>query len=298
MIKKPYIFIALGVTFLLTSCSKPIADFRLPVEKQHAPGDVKFTNTSKKATTYEWDFGDGNTSDEEHPTHTYLQSGNYEVTLKVMDDKNKADSEMKRISITPPEPCLVVIHTEFGDMTVKLSNLTPKHRDNFYRLADKQYYDDLLFHRVINGFMIQGGDPHSRNAKPNTRLGGGGPEYTVPAEFNEELVHVKGALAAARMGDVQNPHKASSGSQFYIVHGKPLTERDLDQMERRNGLEYSVEQRKNYLEYGGTPFLDGEYTVFGHVIDGMEVIDKIAATQTQPGDRPTKDVKMKIQVIK
>jgi peptidyl-prolyl cis-trans isomerase B (cyclophilin B) len=183
-------------------------------------------------------------------------------------------------------------------MTLKLSDETPQHRDNFIKLAEEGYYDGLIFHRVINGFMIQGGDPNSRNAAPGAQLGSGGPGYQVPAEFVDDLVHVKGAIAAARTGDNVNPQKMSSGSQFYIVHGKPMTEQELTMMESRKGIRYTPAQREAYLTHGGTPFLDRDYTVFGQVIEGLEVIDKIAASATDRGDRPKEDITMKIVVIK
>jgi len=175
---------------------------------------------------------------------------------------------------------------------------TPKHRDNFTKLADEGFYDGLLFHRVINGFMIQGGDPGSKNATKNKRLGSGGPGYQIDAEFNPENIHIKGALAAARMGDAVNPEKKSSGSQFYIVQGNKLTEAQLKQIENRKGIHYTEEQKKLYMETGGTPFLDMDYTVFGRVIEGLDVIDKIAKAKTGQGNRPVKDIWMKIKVIK
>ena len=161
-----------------------------------------------------------------------------------------------------------VIHTDFGDMKGILYNETPKHRDNFVKLAKSGYFDGLLFHRVINGFMIQGGDPQSKNAKAGQQLGNGGPAYTIPAEFNPALKHKRGALAAARTGDNVNPAKASSGSQFYIVQPEK-----------------------------GTHFLDMNYTVFGEVTDGFDVIDKISLAQKDQSDRPLKDIKMTIKIV-
>ncbi len=189
-----------------------------------------------------------------------------------------------------------LIHTDYGDMKVKLYNTTPQHRDNFVKLIKEGYYDDLLFHRVINGFMIQGGDPQSKNAPAGAHLGSGGPGYTVPAEIGR--YHFKGALAAARTGGPSNPKKASSGSQFYIVQGRPVSEGQLKMMEQKKGIKYTPEDIKRYKEQGGTPFLDNDYTVFGEVIEGLEVIDKIAQVQTGEADRPVKDVKMKIELVK
>lgn len=192
---------------------------------------------------------------------------------------------------------MVLISTPFGDMKIKLYDETPQHRDNFIKLAKEGYFDGLLFHRVINGFMIQGGDPNSRNAQPGQPLGSGGPGYTVPAEFNTALIHKKGALSAARLGDQINPQKASSGSQFYIVQGKPASDNELQMTEMRNRIQYTEEQKALYRSVGGTPFLDQNYTVFGEVVEGLDVIDKIAAVRTAPGDRPLEDVKFTVKVI-
>jgi len=185
----------------------------------------------------------------------------------------------------------VLIETDFGNMKVVLYNSTPLHRDNFIKLAEDEFYNDLLFHRVIKGFMIQGGDPNSKNAAPGQRLGSGGPGYTIPAEIN--ALHIKGALSAAR---TQNPEKASSGSQFYIVQGKPVQAFELDRYTQRHGHPYTEAQKKLYMELGGTPMLDYDYTVFGEVVEGMDVIDKIANQETQ-AERPVEDIRMKITVL-
>jgi peptidyl-prolyl cis-trans isomerase B (cyclophilin B) len=293
---KSHLFL-LAVIVVFASCGKPLADFSFSEEKWVAPASINFENKSKNAEMYEWDFGDGNTSTEMSPAHTYRASGNYSVKLKATKG-NKSTVAEKRIMITAPIECLVEIETDYGTLTIQLSNATPKHRDNFIKLAEEGYYNDLLFHRVIEGFMLQGGDPNSRNAKPGQQLGMGGPGYTVPAEFVDSLVHLKGAVCAARQGDQVNPEKKSSGSQFYIVQGKPLTKEELDMMESRKGIRYTKEQREAYMLHGGTPFLDRDYTVFGKVIRGFEVIDKIAAAETLPGDRPKADIKMKMRVIK
>lgn len=189
--------------------------------------------------------------------------------------------------------------TTEGKMVIMLYNETPLHRDNFLKLVKTHAYDSLLFHRVIRNFMIQAGDPNSRNAKPNQMLGDGTLGYTVPAEFRPDLFHRKGALCAARQGDNVNPKKESSASQFYIVQGQPWDAATLDMMEKRFGKPIPAERRKVYMTEGGTPHLDGDYTVFGQVVEGMEVVDKIAAVQTGPADRPVKDVRiLSVKVIK
>ncbi|MCB0798050.1 MAG: peptidylprolyl isomerase [Chitinophagales bacterium] len=189
---------------------------------------------------------------------------------------------------------IVKISTSYGDMLIKLYNETPKHRDNFIKLVKEGYYNGLLFHRVMQEFMVQGGDPDSRNAAAGARLGSGSPGYTIPAEFRKDLFHKKGALAAARQPDQVNPQKASSGSQFYIVQGKPTSDDELAMMGQRMGITFTEDQMEVYRTLGGTPFLDQNYTVFGEVISGMEVIDKIAAVQTDANDRPREDIKMTI----
>jgi peptidyl-prolyl cis-trans isomerase B (cyclophilin B) len=198
----------------------------------------------------------------------------------------------------------VKITTSMGVIIVRLYNETPQHRDNFLKLANQHFFDSLLFHRVIKGFMVQGGDPLSKNAPAGEMLGnGGGQMATIPAEFNPALLHKKGVLAAARMGDDVNPAKASSACQFYLVQGRVATDVELNQVEcgiRNTNPEFSYteEQRKIYKTIGGTPFLDMNYTVFGEIEKGLDVIDKIAAVPTAPRDRPLTDVRMKIEVIK
>lgn len=242
---------------------------------------------------------------------------------------------------------VVTIKTSYGDMVAILYDETPKHKANFIKLAKEHYYDSLLFHRIIEGFMIQGGDPNSKKAKPGEALGNGGPGYTIDAEINPKFFHEKGALSAARMADQVNPTKASSGSQFYIVQGTKVSENDLkvdqekfnmayqkffqdpvnkpyydslgkfyqsnDQqgfetylkglrpkVEAATGMktekEVSAEIVKVYSTVGGSPHLDGGYTVFGKVIKGLEVIDKIAALPKDQGERPTEDVRMTVTV--
>lgn len=260
------------------------------------------------------------------------------------------------VSFTPPESeriAIVEITTTYGVMKFKLYNETPQHRDNFIKLVSEGFYDSTLFHRVINEFMIQGGDPQSKNASPTQQLGNGGPGYTIPAEINKNFIHKKGALAAARQGDQVNPEKRSSGSQFYIVQGRKYTASDMERFQQRNiqvrkqqlmneffqkpeneaylkrlkearqnqdqesldalikevdplinieyeqdPIEYLPHHLKAYEELGGTPHLDGGYTVFGEIIEGMDVLDAIANAPTQPGDRPVLDIPITVRVVK
>ena len=186
----------------------------------------------------------------------------------------------------------VLIQTSKGGITVVLYDDTPKHRDNFIKLVEEAYYNDVLFHRVISQFMVQAGDPDSKNANPGQMLGNGGPGYTIEAEFNDKYFHKKGALAAARTGDNINPEKRSSGSQFYIVQGQVLTDMQLDAYEKRMGTSFSKQQRDAYCTVGGAPHLDGAYTVFGEVTEGLHVIDKIAGVVTDKQNRPLEDVRI------
>ena len=191
----------------------------------------------------------------------------------------------------------VELVTGKGTMVIRLSDSTPLHRDNFLKLVKQGFYDSILFHRVIKNFMIQAGDPDSKRAKPGEPLGDGGPEYTVPAEFRTTLFHRKGVVAAARTGDDVNPLKASSGAQFYIVQGKIFNDVGLDSVEkfRLKGRKLPAAHRAVYKTVGGAPHLDQNYTIFGEVIKGMNVIDSIAAVATSGrpgGDRPLQDVRI------
>jgi len=194
--------------------------------------------------------------------------------------------------------------TSYGTIVLRLYDSTPLHRDNFIRLVKSGYYDSILFHRVIKNFMIQAGDPNSKHSEPGEPLGNGGPDYTIPAEFRASLFHKKGVLAAARESDDTNPSKASSGSQFYIVQGKKFTDAGLDSVEtiRLKGRKIPLEHREVYKITGGTPHLDLNYTVFGEVVSGLNIVDSIAATPTSKGedqDRPLQDIRIiKARLIK
>jgi peptidyl-prolyl cis-trans isomerase B (cyclophilin B) len=196
-----------------------------------------------------------------------------------------------------PKHDYVRVKSDKGESIIMLYNQTPKHRDNFLKLAKEGFYNGTLFHRVIKEFMIQGGDPDSKTAQPGQALGSGDLGYKVDAEFRDSLFHKKGVLAAARDN---NPEKASSASQFYIVHGKVWTDETLDQLQqnRMQGRQIPVSQREVYKTIGGTPHLDQNYTVYGEVVKGIEMIDAIAAVKTAPGDRPVEDVKMEVSVLK
>ncbi|HEX2898115.1 MAG TPA: peptidylprolyl isomerase [Bacteroidia bacterium] len=194
-----------------------------------------------------------------------------------------------------------IIHTSMGDIGIQLFEDTPLHRENFLKLAHAHFYDSTTFHRVIKDFMIQGGDPYSKDPAKAAMAGQGGPGYTQPAEILPKYFHAKGMLAAARQGDQVNPKRESSGSQFYIVHGKAFTEAEIDRAETQmkgvlgKDFKFSPEAREAYKTVGGSPWLDGQYTIFGKVIYGIDVIDKIAAVEKLPGDRPKVDITMTVE---
>ena len=198
-------------------------------------------------------------------------------------------------SFTPKQKYHIVqIHTEYGDMKVKLFNETPQHRDNFLKLVNEGFYDSLLFHRVIPKFMLQGGDPESKHAAAGAMLGDGDVGYKIPAEILPALFHQRGVLAAARD---DNPEKASSGCQFYLVQGQTFTDAQMNDMEKKWNIKISPEHRAIYKTVGGTPWLDGNYTVYGEVIEGLDVIDAIAKVKCDANNRPLADVRMSMKEL-
>ena len=197
----------------------------------------------------------------------------------------------------------VKIETRLGDIVVRLYDATPIHRDNFVKLVKEGYYDGTLFHRVIKNFMIQGGDPDSKRAPSDKFLGEGGPDYTLKAEIRTGLYHKRGALAAAREGDDTNPERRSSGSQFYIVWGRTFSPRQIEYLDEKLKTEHpetgglTEMQQRIYASQGGTPHLDGQYTVFGEVEEGMDVVEKIQNLSTNQADRPVEDVAVKMTIL-
>jgi peptidyl-prolyl cis-trans isomerase B (cyclophilin B) len=208
----------------------------------------------------------------------------------------KETQKMEAIEKKADEFTYVLIETNVGNIKLKLYNETPLHKANFIKIVEDGVLDSTLFHRVIPEFMIQGGDPQSKNAAPGQPLGMGGLNYRVPAEFNKNIIHKKGALAAARDG---NPEKASSSTQFYIVVGKTFTDSELDILGNRTGNSWTAEQRTIYKEIGGTPMLDMQYTVFGETVEGQDIVDKIVMAPRDPRDRPNTDIRMlKVSIIR
>jgi cyclophilin family peptidyl-prolyl cis-trans isomerase len=294
MMSKPFFFTSLLLlTTSLLLAQKPAFDVVADSLLVYEP--IAFANKSSKAVRYEWDFGDGTKDTLASPTHRYFFSGQYTVKLTAFAANNKSRSYEKKIYIKPPTKCLVHMQTPMGYMILHLFDATPAHQDNFVKLAEQHFFDSLLFHRVIQGFMIQGGDPNSRNPEPGKPLGTGGPGYTIKAEFADSLAHVKGALAAAR---TNNPQKRSSGSQFYIVQGKPVTDEELNRIEAQKNFRYPRSVREAYLSQGGTPFLDQDYSVFGRVVEGLDVIDRIAATRTNAENLPLEKMWMIVRLMR
>jgi len=188
-----------------------------------------------------------------------------------------------------------MIETDFGTMKMMLYNSTPLHKKNFIELTEKGFYDGLLFHRVKPGFMAQGGDPDSRNAAPGQRLGTNGPGYTLPAEIGAP--HIRGTVSAARQPDNVNPNKESSGSQYFIVQGGLQTDKSIEGNEIRKNIKYNDAQKELYKTKGGYPPLDGDYTVFGEIIEGLHIIDSLCNAPRDRNDRPTRDLKMTIKIL-
>lgn len=282
----------------------------------------------------------------------HLMNGKTKDNEASKDNQTQTTSSEKNLSESSSEAPTFLVTTNLGEIKIKLYPQTPSHLQNFEKLVAGGFFNDLLFHRVIENFMIQGGDPDSKNAKENAVLGQGGPGYTIPAEFNDELIHKKGAIAAARQSDQVNPKRASSGSQFYIVQGKTYTDQELTDVEnyinqgRRQFLGYSLfnapqniaiknkaqqfqaanntdslnfylqkienqiidsfpkiefkyseKARNTYKTIGGTPQLDGTYTVFGEVTEGLEIVDAIANVKVGANDKPIEDVVMSIKKL-
>jgi cyclophilin family peptidyl-prolyl cis-trans isomerase len=211
------------------------------------------------------------------------------------DNEAGAKTDNAAVASTSGE-AMLLIETTMGNITVKLYDSAPEHKKNFLKLAKEGYLDSTLFHRVIPGFMIQGGDPDSKRAMPGQPLGAGGPGYTLPAEIGAK--HFRGALSAARQPDQVNPEKRSSGSQFYIVQNGPVPQEQLNQIIQMKGASfYTPQEIDYYLKVGGYPPLDGDYTVFGQVTEGLDVVDKIANANRDPRDRPLENISMKVKII-
>lgn len=227
-------------------------------------------------------------------TKTAVRTGTSKKTARTTQSAKINQQKQKSEKPTMEQNVMVDFQTTMGPIRIKLYDDTPAHRDNFTKLVKEGFYDGVLFHRVIDGFMVQTGDPNSRNAAAGEALGAGDPNYTLPAEIKyPEHYHKYGALAAARTGDYVNPERRSSGSQFYIVTGQKYTPEQLGMMQqRRPGMPIPENVMTDYTTIGGTPHLDGQYTVFGEVVSGMDTVEKIQKAETDRRDRPVEDIRI------
>ena len=278
MKKVLYLALIIGIAISFTFCSnnqKPATE-----EKQESEQSQMKEESTQDTIQEEIQI--------EETTDTVAVEEPKEITKAEPEPAPKKEAPKKIEAPAKDKRTKVIIHTSFGDITAELFNETPKHRDNFIKNIKEGGYKDSPWHRVMNHFMIQGG----QNADGTVDKG-----YTVPAEFRPEFFHKKGALAAARQPDQVNPKMASSSCQFYIVQGQVLNTDQLNMFAQRYNLNLTPEQIKAYTTIGGSPHLDGTYTVFGQVIDGLDVVDKIAAVKTGKGDQPVEKITMDIEIV-
>lgn len=252
---------------LLISCNrddvKPQPEGSFVYAYSENPREIKFTASGSNINTWTWDFGDGKTAEGQEVTHIYDSSGEFTVTLTVGNDAG-TKPHTKQVRVVDK---IIEIKTSFGDMYMWLYDQTPKHKANFLKLADEDFFDGTTFHRIIQAFVIQGGDPNSKDSDPNND-GSGGPGYTIPAEITPTLKHIYGAVGAARLSNDVNPNRESSGSQFYVV-----------------------------VNTAGTPHLNNEYTVFGFVMKGMDIATTISKQPKDSNNRPNDNIVMDVNIL-
>lgn len=269
---------------LASSCSRPVANFYSETKESQAPITFNFVNESQNAEKYEWYVNDSLVGNQQDLTFRFIESGRKEVELRA----HKGDSyssKSKEVFIEAPLSCHVIMNTNKGDLILELSEDTPAHQKNFIDLVNSGFYNGMKFHRIMDGFMIQAGDPLMREEPYKKEL---------PSEFDNEIhdlfFHTRGALAAARMPDNINPEKKSSGTQFYIVDGRKVNRQSLEDVESGKLFDYKEKDFSEYLKVGGAPQLDGEYTVFGHLVCCDEVLEEISRVKTGERDKPIEDV--------
>ena len=272
---------------VFSQCSKPIASFLLDKQEYLLTDTMRISNNSSSSLSYEWKINDEVISQSKDLSYPVLESGRYKIHLTAKSD-SKTSIYQEEVIVQSPKECIVHLVTTHGDLILELDENTPVHLNNFTSLVEAGFYNGLIFHRVIEGFMVQGGDNKLR-ASSNDSFE---EPKEIPHEIRPDLIHVRGALAAARMPDEINPEKKSSGSQFYIVDGTKLTFEKLKRIRDEKLFDYTDVQIQAYLKDGGTPQLDGEYTVFGMLISGFETLDKIASTITDKFDKPQKEVRI------
>lgn len=268
---------------MATACSKPVANFLIEGDTQLA-NSLTFKNNSTNAESYTWKVNNKVISEEKDFQYNFYESGRHSVQL-IAKKGSKSVSTESDVFIDPPSACMALLETNHGNMILSLNEETPLHLNNFVKMVNSGFYEGIIFHRVMDGFMIQGGDDKLRQTKFKGRI----PNVITP-EINNSMYHTRGALAAARMPDNVNPDKNSSSTQFYIVDGRPVDEDKLKDTESSKLINYSDEQIQDYLTNGGAPQLDGEYTVFGFLVDGFEVLESISVVKTNERDKPLEDV--------
>ncbi len=270
---------SLIILTLLSACSRPVARFSADNDLETGK-PVRFVSDSENAESYKWYIDDEEVASNEDLEYLFLGSGRHNIRLEARKGTSSHSIE-KEVLVSASDECRYLIRTNMGDMLIALYEETPRHLKNFVELVEKGFYTDRIFHRVIEGFMIQGGSAQG------TSFAG---RKEIRQEILTDFVHHKGAVAAARMPDDINPEKESSGTQFYIVHGRQVNESTLLDYASEKLIDYSDEQIEKYLANGGTPQLDGEYTIFAYLLDGYDTLDKIAAVDTDKNDKPLADV--------
>lgn len=270
-------------SLFLFQCKAPLASFNKSGLTSEIGSKVFIENHSKNAERYIWTVNDSIKVESVNLEHIFYSSGRHKIQLEAFKGTNSSRTTSE-LFVNVPDDCLVKINTNKGSMVFKLLEDTPLHLKNFTKLIESGYYNGLIFHRVIDGFMIQAGGQGKRKTNVDEKVA------EIPQEINTKYLHYKGALAAARMPDDVNPKKSSSGGQFYIVHGRPLTAKQIKDNEAKRIEDYSEEQKAKYLQLGGAPQLDGEYTVLGYMLSGFDVLDKIATVKTDKSDKPINEV--------
>ncbi len=279
-------FLAFICCIALWQCKTPVVTFQQSDTQAsyEIPARIRFENKSENITSQVWKVNGNPVSTNKDLDYTFFSSGRHIIELEARSG-NKVIHRQEEIIVHPTDYCQVLIKTSEGDLVVRLNEDTPGHLKQFSTLVDDGYYNGIYFHRVIDGFMIQGGDNKSRQGGKRRAE----PE-SIPHEISVDWLHYRGALAAARLPDNVNPEKRSSGSQFYIVDGQSFTRKQFERTQSNLAMDYSEEQIEKYIELGGAPQLDGEYTVYGRLIYGFDVLDKIAEAATDNLDKPTEDI--------
>jgi cyclophilin family peptidyl-prolyl cis-trans isomerase len=287
-IHQPIVLLCAFYICLVYSSCAPKALFEVQKESSVVPTNISLKNLSKNSHEYIWEFSDGSTSTEVNPTLKLTKSGLQTIRLTSITGNKKA-SFQHSFYLDAPDKCTALIKTNLGDMTVVLYDATPIHQENFIKLVKSNFYNNISFHRVISGFVAQVGDPSTIPADKKS-LNKTNPNYTLPAEIIDTMFHIRGTLAAARTPDEVNPRKESSGTQFYIIDGRKQSESQIQDYGYAKGITYPKHIINEYIKNGGSPQLDGEYTIFGKVVSGFHIIEAIMEIKTDEKDRPIDDI--------